>query len=90
MRNTSFIASLVLSVAIFVCVEPALGQRVANSLTSATAPVPAAPINPLLDALTRLDELEAQVATLQTALAAETTARQNADAMLAAMIRQQA
>ena len=36
----------------------------------------------------RLDALEAQVAALQTSLAAETTARQNADAMLAAAIVQ--
>ena len=81
MRISPVVVGLVLSVTMFVCVEPALGQRVARPLTAAPEPVEPAPANPLLDALARLDDLEAQVATLQTALA--TADRQNADLMLA-------
>ena len=91
MRFTSVVVGLVISTTIFVCVEPALGQRVPRPFTDAHSPAPAAsaPIPfPWQDTLARLDDLEAQVATLQTALAAETAARQNADMMLATVIIQ--
>ena len=77
-RTTSVVASLAVSVTMFVCVQPALGPRVA-----ARSPAPAAPFNPLLDALDRLDDLEATVGRLQSHLADERIARQRADQVLA-------
>ena len=76
MRSTSVIASLVLSVTTLVCIQPALGPRVATS-----SPAPA-----LLDVLDRLDDLEAKVATLETALAEERVVRQRVDQILANFI----
>ena len=83
MRITSVVASLVISTTIFVCVEPAL---VARPLTAASPP--AAPFNPLLASLDRLDDLEAKVATLETALADERVVRQRVDQILAGVIIQ--
>ena len=86
MRIPSVVASLVISTTIFVCVEPAWGQRprpIVMHRSRAVEPVGTSIATALQNVLIRLESLEAQVATLQSDLAAETAARQNADAMLA-------
>ena len=84
MSSSSVVASLVLSVTTLVCIQPALGPRVATS-----SPAPATPIPyPLLDALDRLDDLEATVARLQSRVADERVARQRSDQILAGVIVQ--